>query len=68
MPTLTPATVQECNGAAHSNPFIDHCMVCLPSWGKIYRCPADNTRLTETTTPTLGYVGYCPTCRKHYAI
>ena len=24
----------ECNGEAHSNPHIDHCMVCLPFWGE----------------------------------
>lgn len=23
----------ECSGEAHSNPFIDHCMVCMPNWG-----------------------------------
>ena len=25
--------VEKCTGDAHSNPFIDHCMVCLPHWG-----------------------------------
>jgi hypothetical protein len=25
--------IVECHGEAHSNPFIDHCMVCLPYWG-----------------------------------
>jgi hypothetical protein len=24
----------QCIGEAHKNPFIDHCMVCLPHWGK----------------------------------
>ena len=24
-----------CTGAAHSNPFIDHCMVCMPGWGTV---------------------------------
>lgn len=24
-----------CNGEAHSNPHIDHCMVCLPRWGVV---------------------------------
>lgn len=23
----------KCNGEAHSNPFIDNCMVCMPRWG-----------------------------------
>lgn len=22
-----------CNGEAHSNPYIDNCMVCAPRWG-----------------------------------
>ena len=22
-----------CNGEAHANPMIDHCMICLPGWG-----------------------------------
>lgn len=25
---------QKCNGEAHSNPYIDHCGVCMPHWGK----------------------------------
>jgi hypothetical protein len=24
-----------CNGEAHRNPFIDHCMVCAPRWGVV---------------------------------
>lgn len=23
----------DCPGEAHSNPFIDNCMVCMPNWG-----------------------------------
>ena len=23
----------KCHGEAHSNPFIDHCMLCAPRWG-----------------------------------
>jgi hypothetical protein len=23
----------KCNGEAHSNPHIDHCMICAPRWG-----------------------------------
>lgn len=26
-------SVQKCTGEAHSNPYIDHCMVCAPEWG-----------------------------------
>ncbi len=25
----------KCKGAAHSNPLIDHCSLCMPSWGWI---------------------------------
>lgn len=25
--------ITKCNGAAHSNPLIDHCGVCMPNWG-----------------------------------
>lgn len=25
--------VKACTGAAHSNPMIDHCAVCMPRWG-----------------------------------
>lgn len=31
------APPEPCNGDAHSNAFIDHCGVCMPHWGKIYR-------------------------------
>lgn len=24
----------KCSGEAHSNPYIDHCGVCMPHWGK----------------------------------
>lgn len=24
----------KCTGEAHSNPYIDHCGVCMPHWGK----------------------------------
>ncbi len=28
-----------CNGEAHGNPYIDHCMVCMPWWGSYPICP-----------------------------
>lgn len=24
----------KCTGEAHDNPFIDHCGICMPHWGK----------------------------------
>lgn len=41
-------TVQyQCNGEAHSNPFIDHCMVCLHGdWGW---CNAPKKKIRQIT-------------------
>lgn len=34
----------KCTGEAHSNPYIDHCMVCLPFWGRYpMAVPKDHT-------------------------
>lgn len=33
---LDPNNWKECYGEAHANPYIDHCMVCLPNWGLIW--------------------------------
>ncbi len=27
--------LMECDGEAHSNPYIDHCLRCAPRWGWI---------------------------------
>ena len=29
--------VSICKGEAHSNPFIDHCWVCMPRWGIVVK-------------------------------
>lgn len=34
-PKVYDATI--CTGAAHSNPWIDNCMVCMPRWGIVVR-------------------------------
>lgn len=26
---------EDCDGAAHSNPWIDNCGICAPFWGKV---------------------------------
>jgi hypothetical protein len=38
-----------CTGDAHSNPHIDHCMVCLPRWGVVAEVEPELTaeRLAE---------------------
>ncbi len=30
------ALPRACSGEAHSNPFIDHCSMCMPHWGYIH--------------------------------
>jgi hypothetical protein len=29
--------VHKCTGEAHSNPWIDHCPVCMPRWGVVVK-------------------------------
>lgn len=40
-----PASVIKCTGEAHSNMYIDNCMVCAPRWGEYYSCPACTGKL-----------------------
>ena len=54
----TAAVIVKCTGAAHSNPHIDNCMVCLPYWGEIPTCPVDGRKLADS--------GYCRDCKKFY--
>jgi hypothetical protein len=54
------AATKDCNGEAHKNPYIDHCMVCLPYWSKIYICPNHNNRLADN--------GWCEECSKYYEV
>ncbi len=37
----------KCGGEAHSNAFIDNCMVCAPNWGHFYCCPACTATLDQ---------------------
>lgn len=30
--------VVKCIGEAHSNPYIDHCMICMPYWENYVVC------------------------------
>lgn len=41
------AVRRACEGEAHSNPYIDNCMVCAPRWGYWYECPSCTMRLDE---------------------
>jgi len=31
---LVTTELVPCTGEAHSNPYIDHCMMCAPRWGQ----------------------------------
>lgn len=35
---MNETTTITCTGEAHSNPYIDNCMVCAPEWGQITVC------------------------------
>ncbi len=32
-----------CDGEAHSNAFIDNCMICAPLWGRMLKRPIEET-------------------------
>ena len=52
---------QRCTGEAHSNPYIDNCMVCAPYWGQypVCDCGSTHTKLTKKFI-------MCMDCGKHY--
>ena len=41
--------VTRCTGEAHSNPWIDHCPVCMPHWGIVVRA-RKQTRTIEAAS------------------
>ena len=57
------AVTKECTGDAHKPEVagnMDHCMVCMPRWGKIVSCPIDGAGLASS--------GFCHKCRKFYDV
>jgi len=51
----------KCTGEAHSNPFIDHCGVCMPHWGEFPTCPyCKSSRIKEWPSGR----GKCKQCGK----
>jgi len=34
---IDPTHWKACDGEAHSNAYIDHCGVCAPNWGKVWK-------------------------------
>jgi hypothetical protein len=53
----------ECIGEAHSNPFIDHCMVCLPYWATYPTCPFCGYKVYCSKRNGFDY--YCKNCKKY---
>jgi hypothetical protein len=37
----------KCEGEAHSNLYVDNCMICAPRWGKYPTCPDCTGRIRE---------------------
>jgi len=52
----------KCPGAAHVNPFIDNCLVCMPHWAIYPTCPRCGQKLRGSKGD------WCRTCRKHYEL
>jgi len=52
----------KCNGEAHSNPWIDHCMVCLPYWEDIPTCSSCGGKLEINRQKR---TAWCKQCKKH---
>lgn len=55
---MEKAEYKKCTGEAHSNPYIDNCMICMPFWESYPICPMHKIKLTSA--------GFCKTCRKFY--
>lgn len=51
---------KKCCGEAHTNPYIDNCMVCMPYWEFYPICPIHKYKLRDK--------GWCKECRKHYKV
>lgn len=43
-----PIGWKSCPGAAHSNPYIDNCAICMPYWETYPVCPRCGRKLRET--------------------
>ncbi len=56
---MRQAKTENCPGEAHSNAYIDNCMICLNhGWGKLFYCPDDNLPLKN---------GKCPKCKEKFS-
>lgn len=55
----------KCIGEAHGNPFIDHCMVCLPYWGSYPTCPYCGKACRKNAS---GHKTKCHGCNKFYIV
>jgi hypothetical protein len=52
---------ERCSGEAHTNPYIDHCQLCMPYWEDIPTCPDDHRKLADK-----GNYFQCPLCRRKF--
>lgn len=52
---------KECQGEAHSNPFIDNCMECLPYWHHYPTCPDCGWKVRQTAKMYI-----CDRCHSRY--
>lgn len=62
------AVIVKCKGEAHCNPFIDNCERCMPWWLMIPVCPDDGTKLRPSPDRNPSGKGYCPNCRRRFAV
>lgn len=69
MINITEAIWVECTGEAHSNPYIDNCMSCIPFWHYFPTCPNCKEEARGVEYPRmLTDKGYCKGCRNHYSL
>lgn len=48
MPVERVLAWKRCSGEAHTNPYIDHCMICFPWWDAYPYCTGCRRKLRET--------------------
>ena len=55
----------KCTGAAHSNPHIDNCIVCMPYWSEYPTCPEDGCGKKLRNMRTTERFGRVANCSQH---
>jgi len=62
---MKQARFVKCNGEAHRNPFIDHCMACAPFWGEYPVCPECGGSLIISDSQK---TGSCRKCFRRWSL